>query len=428
MPDTNEATLSPRPSVILIAPNVSSQMGGEAMKALQIFEQISRIEPGTLQITHARNRGELSTHPLRSKIHFVEDDRIMIGLWRSRILRSAVDWWFSRKAVQLAELLGRRLAPGETLILHQTEPNSPVVPRAISRKHLNIFGPINGNIYHPRCFRAHESHAARVRRWLHMPLQRLGRIAPIGLPRADRVLAAGGHRTVTSLRAAGVPARSITETLDCGIPDDLLNRPRIQHRGANNRFLHYGRLVFHKGTAMILRAMTLTATDTRLDIVGKGPELQGLIRLTSELGLQPRVRFLDWYKDRDELFASFSSYRSLVLPSLEDANGIVVQEAMALGLVPICLDWGGPQLLVEDGASGFLIPPTDVEGIISGIAGAMDRISLNGDLAERMSACARNQAETWRWTRVASDWVKLYREVRNQAMPHVPSAPHNKPQ
>lgn len=418
MPEANEAAPSPRPEVILIAPNVSSQMGGEAMKALQIFEQISKIQPGTLQITHERNKTELANHPLRPQIHFVEDDSVMIGLWRSRLLRSAVDWWFSRKAVQLAEHLGRQLAPGDKLILHQTEPNSPVVPRAISKSHINIFGPINGNIYYPHCFRSHESCAAKARRWLHMPLQHIGRLAPIGLPSADLVLAAGGTRTITSLRAAGVPASAITESLDCGIPDDLLDRPRIQHRDTNNRFLHYGRLVFHKGTAMILRAMALTKSNTRLDIVGKGPELHRLIRLTSELGLGNRVQFLDWYQDRNELFSSFASYRSLVLPSLEDANGIVVQEAMALGLIPICLDWGGPQLLIESGASGFLITPTDESSIVRGIAAAMDRIAMDGNLAESMSVFARARAEEWRWSRVASDWMRLYHQARR---PNTPS-------
>lgn len=413
--------------IVLIAPNVSAQMGGEAMKALQIFEQVSKLAPGTLQITHARNRRELDLHPLRKFIRFVEDDRVAITLWRSRVLRSAVDWWFSRRAVSLAEQIGAQTTTHQRLILHQTEPNSPVVPRAISKHHINIFGPINGNIYYPPCFRAHESYAARARRVLHMPLQKLSRIFPSGLQRADSILAAGGHRTTTSLRAAGVPANTITETLDCGIPDELLDRPRIQHSGNNHRFLHYGRLVFHKGTSLILNGLKLSKSNACLDIIGRGPELEPLRDLASRLGLSERVRFLDWYPDRRDLFASFSNYRAVILPSLEDANGIVVQEAMALGLVPICLDWGGPQLLIRNDVDGFLIAPTDAHHIAMELAKTMDEIGQDGERAEALSTRARERAESWRWSRVAAEWVDHYRELRKGTAPHAASAGSKQP-
>jgi len=385
------------------------------MKALQIFEQISKLAPGTLQITHARNRMELSQHPLHCFIHYVEDDRVMVALWRSRVLRSAVDWRFSCMAIRLAEELGEMAAPSQTLILHQTEPNSPVVPRARSKRHINIFGPINGNIYYPPCFRAHESRAARARRVLHMPLQGLSRLFPTGLQRADKLLAAGGQRTMASLQAAGVPPSAITETVDCGIPDELLDRPRIQHRGSNKRFLHYGRLVFHKGTSLILHGIKLSESNACLDIVGRGPEREALQALSLRLGLQERVRFLDWYPRRSDLFNTFPNYRAVILPSLEDANGIVVQEAMAVGLVPICLDWGGPQLLIRNGVDGFLIPPTDAHDIAKALAQTMDAIACDGDRAEALSARARSRAEDWRWSKVAAEWMKIYDTARASA-------------
>ena len=46
--------------LILIAPNVSEQMGGEAIKALQSFQELKKLHPDTLQITHARNRAEVA--------------------------------------------------------------------------------------------------------------------------------------------------------------------------------------------------------------------------------------------------------------------------------------------------------------------------------------------------------------------------------
>jgi glycosyltransferase involved in cell wall biosynthesis len=394
--------------VILVAPNVSEQMGGEAMKAKQIFEELQALVPSTIQVAHARTRAELLKHRRADQIAFVEDEPVERALWRSVVFRGLLNTWFSYRAVRLAERIAAQRFPGRRVIIHQTEPNSPVVPRAMSSVHFNVFGPINGNIYYPPIFRRHESIAARLRRVLHLPLQRLLRLFPVGLKRADLILAAGGQRTVRSLRAAGVPQRVITETWDCGVPDELLARPRVVHRGRNARFLHFGRLVFHKGTALIIESLVHSKSGVTLDVVGRGPELEHCQRLATRLEVEGRVRFLDWYENRSELLDSFPNYRGVVLPSIEDANGIVVQESMAAGLIPICLDWGGPQLLVEHGESGFLIAPTSREHITTMLAKHMDTLADSGEIAEAISIRARTRAEQWRWSKVIRDWVALY--------------------
>jgi glycosyltransferase involved in cell wall biosynthesis len=397
-----------RPALILVAPNVSAQKGGEAMKAKQIFEELHKLWPETLQITHARNRAELATHPLRDSIRYVEEEPVAGMLWRLKPLRGLLGPWFSWRAVRLAERLARERFPGARAVIHQTEPNSPVVPRALSRRHANVFGPINGNIYYPPLFREHESVSARLRRILHLPLQRVLRLLPRGLKRADLILAAGGDRTEVSLEAAGVPPGIVVRTLDCGVPDELLARPRIRQTGRNLRFIHFGRLVFHKLPSLIIESLARSQAGVELDVVGDGPELERCKALTARLGLEDRVRFLGWQGNHPALMDSLSAYRGFVLPSIEDANGIVVQEAMALGLVPICLDWGGPQLLVEHGRSGFLVSPSSVDHIITAMAAHMDTLAEDGELAEAMSVQARAQAEQWRWSRLAASWAGLY--------------------
>lgn len=389
---------------ILVAPNISEQMGGEAMKALHIFREMQRITPDVVQITHERNRSEVRDRLRLSNVHFVDDTSFSRMLWRVRPLRLLLNPWFSWKAVAMAERLAAA-RPGVRTVVWQTEPNSPVAPRAMSSTHFNVLGPINGNIYYPAEFRDRESALARWRRRTHMPLQRLQRVLRSTLKRADMILVAGGERTRVSLEAAGCLPGRMVETPDCGVDASLLERPRITHAGRNPRFVHFGRLVFHKGTAMIIRALQHTGKDVCLDIVGRGPELDNCKALAAELGLQERVRFLDWYPDREDLLASLSQYRGLVLPSLEDANGMVVQEAMAMGLPPICLDWGGPQLLIQHDVSGYLVPTGTPEEISAGLARCMDAAAGDGESADRMSIEARRQAEAWRWQVLAVDWL-----------------------
>lgn len=398
--------------VILIAPNVSEQMGGEAMKALQILREMRRVLPNTLQITHGRNLAEVGRLGLSGAVHFVADDWLSLALWRSVLLRPVLGPLFSYQAVKLAERLGDAHArAGGTVVVHQVEPNSPVMPRWLSRRFPNVLGPINGNIYYPQAFRHRESVPATLRRRLHMPLQWLRRLLPPLRRQPELILCAGGERTRHSLRVAGLSEQSMVDTADCGVPEALLDRPRLTHAGTNLRFVHFGRLVFHKGTALAVRSLARTRLPVELDIVGRGPELDTCRRLVTELGLEGRVRLLDWYERHEDLIASFGAYRGMVLPSLEDANGIVVQEAMALGLPPVCLDWGGPQLLIEHGRSGFLVRPDNEEAIISGMAECLDQLAADGALADSMAVAARARAEQWRWPRVLRQWLGWYRRA-----------------
>lgn len=401
--------LSDSTLIILIAPNVSEQKGGEGIKALQIFRELSKAHPNVVQITHARNRTELTSRLRLPGVEFVPDTPLMALLWKTVVLRWLIDPLFFRKAIALAESVAARQGKGKRqVVIHQTEPNSPVIWRSLSSRHVNVFGPINGNIYYPAAFRRHESSAARLRRRLHFPLQRLNSLLPRGLKAADLIFYAGGERSRKSLLAAGCAARTLLSTLDCGVPDELLARPRIQHQGTNHRFVHYGRLMFHKGTALIIESLAKTNSPVSLDIIGHGPELQPCQRLAAELQLESRVRFLDWYPNRDDLFGALGQYRGVVLPTIEDANGIVIQEAMTLGLPAICLDWGGPQLLIEHGVSGFLVPPSDRASIVSAMAAHMDRLSTDGALAESMSRAARKRAMTWQWSRLIQEWLQAY--------------------
>jgi glycosyltransferase involved in cell wall biosynthesis len=399
--------------VILAAPNVSEQMGGEAMKALQIFLELRRMAPQTLQITHARNRAELSARSDMAQVRWVEDTAVSRALWRVPPLRALLGPWFSWQSVRLASRIARQQA-GQRVVLWQTLPNSPVFPRATLAGHLNVAGPINGNIYCPPVFQPHETRSARLRRLLHMPLQRLLGGLGLSLRRLGLIFVAGGERTRVSLAASGCNAAQMIDSLDCGVKASLLERPRTEQRRTNGRYVHFGRLVFHKGTRLIIEAVKRADPLVSLDIVGRGPELAACQLLVAQLGLGERVRFIDWYPSHEELLDTLSRYRGLVLPSIEDANGMVVQEAMALGLPAICLDWGGPQLLIEDGVNGYLVPAGEPDRIAADLAERMQRLAADGDLAERMSVAARQQAQAWRWDRTAQQWLDEILQRMNQ--------------
>src|ERR1700730_11611651 len=169
--------MNPDILVILVAPNVSEQMGGEAIKALQIFREIKKLHPRTIQITHERCKAELSGRLGLENIRYVTDTTLSVGLWKSRVFRAFLDPWFCLKAIRLAEHIAvDQGMTGNSVVIHQTEPNSPVTPRFVSGRHSNVSGPVNGNIYYPKIFRKNESLSASLRRIFHMRLQFVNRM------------------------------------------------------------------------------------------------------------------------------------------------------------------------------------------------------------------------------------------------------------
>jgi glycosyltransferase involved in cell wall biosynthesis len=279
-------------------------------------------------------------------------------------------------------------------------------------------GPLNGNIHYPPAFRNREPRSYRYRRLFHIPGQIFHRLFFRGRQRAQALLVAGGSRTERSLRWAGCRRRQFVETLDSGVLDRLLQAPRIEHHGANLDFIYNGRLVAHKGVDLILRALLLTKNPVRLTIVGRGPAKPGLEKLAAELQLGERVRFIEWIEDHSKVSEFLRTFRAFVFPSLAEANGIVVQEAMAVGLPVICVKWGGPALLVTP-QSGIAIEPKNEEYVITELAKAMDELALDAGRAEQMSQTGRDIANErgFGWQALSKKWTALYGRLLRQKRP-----------
>lgn len=399
-------------TILLIAPDVSEQLGGEAMKALHILRELRSLGADVHQITHERRRAELERIEPGIQAHYVRDTTLQRFIWRSVILRNAIQIPFMYGAARIARRLCRELRaqqPDRRIVIHYTSPVSPVLPCFPTRQAATVIGPINGNIHYPPAFRDRERPSYRLRRRLLPAAQFVHRALFRGKQSADVILVAGGERTARSLRMAGCRTRQFVPSLDSGVPNRLKELPRITQAGANLRFVHNGRLVTHKGVDLAIRAVARAKQAVELDIIGRGPCEAQLKQLAAQLGVSDRVQFPGWVEDHSKLPEVLRAYRGYVFPSLAEANGIVVQEAMLLGLPVICLNWGGPALLVTP-ECGVLIDPAGEEQVVSAIADAMDRLAIDGELAERMSAAGRRRAmsEGYAWQDCIRTWIEVY--------------------
>ena len=124
----------------------------------------------------------------------------------------------------------------------------------------------------------------------------------------------------------------------------------------------------------------------RLLMIGDGPDQAVAARTARALGLADRVEFLG---EQDRVIPLLSASDVFLLPSAQESFGLAALEAMACGLPVVASRVGGLSELVDEGRSGFLHDPDDLDGMARSIVRLLD----DGSLHAAFSAAARRTAE-----------------------------------
>jgi colanic acid/amylovoran biosynthesis glycosyltransferase len=139
-----------------------------------------------------------------------------------------------------------------------------------------------------------------------------------------------------------------------------------------------GRLVAKKGFDLLIRAFArLDRPGMRLRIAGDGPERQALVALAEAEGVADHVDFLGAQPHAAAL-ALIRSGAIFALPCRTSATGdrdgipVVLMEAMAAGKPVIAGQLETIAELVEDGKSGLLVPPDDVDALADALRTLID--------------------------------------------------------
>jgi glycosyltransferase involved in cell wall biosynthesis len=186
-------------------------------------------------------------------------------------------------------------------------------------------------------------------------------------------------------------------------------RPGARPGGAGLRTLTAGHLVERKANDLVLRAIASLEGRVSIEhtIAGDGPERTRLEALAAELGIADRVRFVGAYVHED-LPALLHDCDLFVMPSWDEAFGVVYLEAMACGVPVIAASDGGATDVVDDGRNGFLVPPRGVSAVADAIASFA---ATSPDSRARMRGAARTKAESFTWEANARGLVDVVREV-----------------
>jgi len=210
---------------------------------------------------------------------------------------------------------------------------------------------------------------------------------------ADRAAAAGAVVTVSQanlehiVKAFGVPAAHI-HVIPCGVDTERFQPDG--HRAGPPLIVCVARLVPFKRVDLLLDACALLRTrglTFRCAVVGDGPCRNELEAARTRLGLEDTVELLG-AAEQAQVLAWWRRAAAAVLPSDSEGMPVSLMEAAACGVPAVATAVGGTPELIEDGVTGFLIPPGDA----GKLAAALERLFCDPQLAARLGAAARRRA------------------------------------
>ena len=155
-----------------------------------------------------------------------------------------------------------------------------------------------------------------------------------------------------------------------------------------------------KGQIYLLKAWKMLNLPAKLIIAGAGTEQ--LSSLTDSYN----VSLLGYVEDVNKIYDECSVY---VQPSVTEAFGIEVLEAMARGRAVIVSEGAGVHELIEDGKEGFIVPIRNPSAIADHIEYFFD----NPDELKRMGSRAREKAKLYTWDRIEEMYEEAYLGLLN---------------
>ena len=216
-----------------------------------------------------------------------------------------------------------------------------------------------------------------------------------GYNSADALIAVGKQLQATIRERFNVNA--------CVIPNilgkEFLENKRISESKKTNKviFISIGTLIPRKGFDSLITAfsqLSASGYQWELKIVGSGPD--NLQRQISISGLGNKI-FLLGKKSKNEIVDLLRGSDVFVLASKSETFGVVVIEAMSMGLPVIATKCGGPEDFVGEN-QGLLVPVGDVEKLRQAImymcvnAHKYDRKAISAECKERFGGnCVAKQ-------------------------------------
>jgi glycosyltransferase involved in cell wall biosynthesis len=281
--------------------------------------------------------------------------------------------------------------------------------------------------------------AERLRRWAARA-ERLLLLSPSQLERVQRLLGIGPERCLVTPNGFD-PDRFAPRPVDRAAHwrEHLVEHPRGWRPGADEGSVRYteaqiaplaedpvllavGRFTEVKRLPLLIRAFARARreTETRASLVllgGHPGEWEGEHPCDAIAAAAAPDVFLAGWHEHDTLPDFLNAADATILASVREQFGLVLVEGMACGLPAIAVDRFGPGEIVEDGRTGWLVPPDDEAALARALCHAIDD---GAERARRGRAARETALARWSWPAIAERLAGVLSEVAATPAPASP--------
>ncbi len=228
------------------------------------------------------------------------------------------------------------------------------------------------------------------------------------LASADVVTGCSEHTLAAGAAFYGTPFGSRGRAVPNGVLCDEFQSVPISHDVPY--IFAIGRHAVQKGFDNMLKSFARIVSDPRgaevhnLVLAGEGPETAALQKLSFDLGLGDRVKFVG-RKNHSEVVSLFLGCSFFVLSSRADEGLPVVSvEALAAGAPIVATNSGGTPEAVKNGINGLIVPKDDIYALEA----AMRRLASEPSLRQSMREANVIRAREYDWSSVARQYMSIY--------------------
>ncbi|MBO4620097.1 MAG: glycosyltransferase family 4 protein [Victivallales bacterium] len=170
--------------------------------------------------------------------------------------------------------------------------------------------------------------------------------------------------------------------------------------------IYLGQLIRGKGVDLLLEALGKLTIPWHARIVGDGPDRAMLENLADRLGIRDRLEFTGWLEKPG---AILSQSDVAVFPSRwQEPFGLSGAEAQAHGVPVVAFDVGGVREWLEDGVTGYVVPPLDTMAMADRLTKLFQDPALRRSLGEN---ARRRMQERFSPEHFLAGFQKLLSEV-----------------
>jgi glycosyltransferase involved in cell wall biosynthesis len=200
-----------------------------------------------------------------------------------------------------------------------------------------------------------------------------------------------------------------------GLPESSLVATQQPPTQNDYNILFVGRLVERKGVNYLIEAAAILKQKlpVKIHIVGSGPEMNRLKKLTSQLKLDDTVLFHGQVSAQD-LQRHYQTCSAFVLPAVIDSKGdteglgVVLIEALTYQKPVVASAVGGITDIIINEKTGITVPPADS----TTLAAAIERLLTDRELAARLAAAGYHHIqENYSWTTIIQRLIAIYQKL-----------------